>query len=589
MIRLASRLVLFLFLSITSLHLYAQTSALTGFVQDSQGASIRGAGVRVVEQSRGTARTVRTNSSGAYDVPFLNPGTYRIYIQAPTFSTAVSDPIALAVGQTIVFDVQLKVGSIQQEIKVTDANRLMNTTDGSVSTVVDQQFIANMPLNGRSFQSLISLIPGVIFAPASTTQPGQFSVNGERTNDNYFTIDGVSANVGVGSMSTMGQTLNGSTPGWTIAGGTNGLVSVDAMQEFQIQTSTFAPEFGRSPGGQIGIVTKSGTNAFHGTIFDYLRNDVFDARNYFNQVPAQKPPLRQNDFGGTVGGPIFRDKTFFFFSYEGLRLRQPQTYTASFYTAAARATMAAVWQPFVNADPIPTGPVNANGFSAPLTMSSSLPSTLNAISLRVDHVLTKHLSIFARYNYAPSNAVGGYSNESRTMNTSNIQTATAGASLGLGANKANDFRANWSFGSGGDSQYAVNFYGGVIPPSSTLYPAGFSIQDTQLYFSSTGTGNSFGPRLGPFSDNRQRQLNFIDTFSWATGRHTFKFGFDYRRMKPSPSFASQSVALIASYTDLQNGTVTINPSTGGGNTVIFNNYSSFAQDTYKVSSRLTLT
>lgn len=587
--RFAYRLTVFLFLSIASLRLYAQTSAITGFVQDSQGAIIRGAEVRVVGQSQGMVRTVHTNSSGAFDVPFLNPGSYRIYIQAPNFSTAVSDPLALAVGQTIVFNVQLKVGSTQQEVTVNAGSQLMNTTDATVSTVVDQQFVANMPLNGRSFQSLISLIPGVVFTSASTTQPGQFTVNGERTNTNYFTVDGVSANVGVGSMSTMGQTLNGSTPGWTIAGGTNGLVSVDAMQEFQIQTSTFAPEFGRSPGGQIAIATRAGTNSFHGSAFNYLRNDVFDARNYFNLATATKPPLRQNDFGGTVGGPFLKDKTFFFFSYEGLRLRQPQTYTASFYTAAARAKMAAVWQPFVNADPIPTGAVNANGFSAPITMSSSLPSTLDATSIRVDHNLTRHINIFARYNYAPSNAVGGYSNESRTMNTSNVQTATAGVSLTPGANKANDFRANWSLASGGDRQYAVNFYGGVIPSESTLYPSGFSIQNTQLYFSSTGTGNSFGPRLGPFSDNRQRQLNFVDTFSWVTGKHALKFGADYRRMKPSPSFSPQSIGLIASYADLLAGTVTINPSTGGGNTIILNNYSEFAQDTYKISKLLTLT
>jgi hypothetical protein len=129
------------------------------------------------------------------------------------------------------------------------------------------------------------------------------------------------------------------------------------MQEFRIQTSSYAPEFGRTPGAQISIVTKSGTNQFHGSAFDYLRNDFFDARNYFDAPPLIKPPLRQNDFGGVVGGAIIKNKTFFFFSYEGLRLLLPKTASQkAFYTASARAAVAPVYQPFINALPLPTGP-----------------------------------------------------------------------------------------------------------------------------------------------------------------------------------------------------------------------------------------
>ena len=135
----------------------------------------------------------------------------------------------------------------------------------------------------------------------------------------------MSANFGSAPVADLGESLGGVIPGFTSGGGTNGLVSVDAMQEFRIQTSSYAPEFGRTPGAQISIATKSGTNQFHGTAFDYLRNDFFDARNYFDAPPLIKPPLRQNDFGGVVGGPILKNKTFFFFSYEGLRLLLPQT------------------------------------------------------------------------------------------------------------------------------------------------------------------------------------------------------------------------------------------------------------------------
>ncbi len=155
-------------------------------------------------------------------------------------------------------------------------------------------------------------------------------------------LDGVSANFGTYPHSAIGQAFAGTVPGLTTAGTTQGLASVDDMQEFRLQTSTYAPEYGRTPGAQISILTRSGTNLFHGTAFDYLRNDFFDARNFFDVPPLPKPPLRQNDFGGTLGGPIRKDKTFFF-SYEDLRLRLPQTDTGSFYTAAARANVAPIF------------------------------------------------------------------------------------------------------------------------------------------------------------------------------------------------------------------------------------------------------
>src|SRR6185436_9121939 len=155
---------------------------------------------------------------------------------------------------------------------------------------------------------------------------GQFSVNGQRADANYFTVDGVSANFGVTGYIVMVQTAGGALPAISASGGTTSLVSADAMQEFRIQTSSFAPEFGRTPGGQVSIATRSGTNAFHGTVFEYFRNTVLDARDWFgnfNGLP--KPQERLNDFGGVVGGPIFKNKTFFFFSYEAQRLRQPSS------------------------------------------------------------------------------------------------------------------------------------------------------------------------------------------------------------------------------------------------------------------------
>src|SRR5260370_909852 len=194
--------------------------------------------------------------------------------------------------------------------------------DRSADDLADEK----IPLKGRRFQSLIQLTHGVVLTANNGFDTGQFSVNGQRANSNYWMVDGVSANIGISASPSPGSGIAGTLGSTSVLGGTNSLVSVDALQELRIQTSTYAPEFGRTPGGPISIVTRSGTNQFHGTAFDYLRNDALDANNWFaSRAGLLKPKERQNDFGGTFSGPILKDRTFFFFSYEGLRLRLPQT------------------------------------------------------------------------------------------------------------------------------------------------------------------------------------------------------------------------------------------------------------------------
>src|SRR5208282_4227871 len=520
-------------LLLTAVAAFAQTESarMSGRVTDSTGAVIVGAQCTITNIETNGSATTATNSDGIYVFPELRPAMYRLIIQKDGFHTVVKPGLELHVQDAIDENFTLAVGSTSESITVTGGAPVLDTQSAAVSTVVDSQFVENMPLNGRSFQSLIAMVPGINFTAGDAYSPGQFSVNGQRTSANYFMVDGVSANFGSGGSDTMGTTLSGGSPGWTVAGGTNGLVSVDAMQEFRIQTSTFAPEFGRTPGGQISIVTKSGTNQFHGTAFDYLRNDVFDARNWFdfaepnsffgNTTALPKAALRQNDFGGTVGGPIWKNKTFFFFSYEGLRLRQPQTELGTFLTAAARANVAPVWQPWVNAEPIPSptappiGPCDniTVACQASMPLAYSLPSTLNATSLRIDHTLTSRITLFARYNHAPSNAVAGAGNsENFTHSFSNVDTATLGATFVLSPTKTNDIRGNWSRNVGKTSEYAQNLYGGVVPPDSVLYPAGFSAANTQIYAYSSDYSFTFGPRVGQFSDNVQRQINIVDNF-----------------------------------------------------------------------------
>src|SRR4029077_16835812 len=316
----------------------------------------------------------------------------------------------------------------------------------AVSTVIENRFVENLPLNGRSFSSLLDLTPGVVLTPtAAFYEQGQFSVNGQHPDANYFMVDGVSANLGTpGASFSQGGT--GQLPATSAFGGMSNLVSLDAVQEFRVQTSTFAPEFGRQPGAQISVVTKSGTNRFSGTVFEYLRNDVFDANNWFaNNKGLAKPALRQNDFGGVLGGPIQRDKLFFFGSYEGLRVRQPQIANTFEPRLAARQSGPSGVQPLLNPFPKPNGPQLGNVTGA-FAAGYSDPSSLDSYSGRVDYIVSPRLSFFARYSDAPSSLIqrAGLSfNYSALLHPKGrTQYLTLGGGQTIASHPVNQFRFN---------------------------------------------------------------------------------------------------------------------------------------------------
>ena len=319
---------------------------------------------------------------------------------------------------------------------------LLNTSDATVSTLIGNQFVTNMPLNGRSFSTLINLTPGVVLSQSNFYDQGQFSVNGQRPDANYFTVDGVSANLGNVGNGTLNlvQSGAGQLPTTSAFGGMSNLVSLDALQEFRIQTSTFAPEYGRTPGGQVSVVTKSGTNEFHGTAFEYFRNNALDANNWFaNNAGLQRAELRQNDFGGVLGGPILKDKLFFFGSYEGLRVRQPRVANTYEPTLATLQSAPAVVQPLLNAFPKPNGKDLGNG-TAQFLADYSDPSELNAGSIRIDYLASKKITIFGRYNDAPSNLDARGAPGTLNYNYNTVQHFNYGFwSVTAGANWAGEY------------------------------------------------------------------------------------------------------------------------------------------------------
>jgi hypothetical protein len=438
MLRLVAALALAVPLGCSLVVLAQSTSAsLTGQVTDPSKARIADAKIDAIGTTTNASYETTTNGAGKYYLPSLPPGTYRIEVEKAGFKKLIRPDVILHVQDILEINFEMPVGSATETVNVTGGTPLVDTESATVSTVIDRDFVDNLPLNGRTFQPLIMLTPGVVVTQTSYEDQGQFSVNGQRADGNYFTVDGVSANFGVTGYFPLLQAAGGGLPALSASGGTNSLVSVDAMQEFRVQTSSFAPEFGRTPGGQISVATRSGTNDFHGTLFEYFRNSVLDANDWFADLNhLEKPAERQNDFGGVLGGPIIRDHTFFFFSYEGLRLRLPSTQETVVPDSPSREqaqTMGLTILPYLNAFPIANG-AELGGGLAQFDATFTNPSSLDATSIRIDHAVSSRVTLFGRYDYSPSSVAqrGAFPAPDAVLSTteneaSTVQTLTIGS------------------------------------------------------------------------------------------------------------------------------------------------------------------
>jgi hypothetical protein len=571
-----------------------------GRVTDPSGAVIVDAEVEIKNVETNVSVAVKTNQDGLYTIPSVHPGHYLLNVRKPGFKSVTVTELTLNVQDNVVRNFALQVGSIAETVTITADSLNINTTDATVSTVVDRQFAENLPLNGRSFQTLIQLTPGVVLTAYSNHDNGQFSVNGQRAASNYWMVDGVSANVGIGTSAfATGNGVAGANASLSVLGGTNSLVSVDALQEFRIQTSTYAPEFGRTPGGQISIVTRSGTNQWHGSAFEYLRNDLFDANDWFaNANKLAKPQERQNDFGGTFSGPIFKERTFFFFSYEGLRLRLPQVAESLVPDVNARQSAVASMQPFLNAFPVPNGTDNTTTEIAHFNASYSNRATLDAYSLRVDHKLGRNLSIFGRYNYSPSTSIQRGVNlgslNSVTSSEIKLQTATVGLTWTVSSNTVNDLRFNYSR-TNSSSHISLDAFGGAVPLASLPFPNGFTADNANALLLwlplSTGSNSPVGLVPGFQGKNLQRQINIVDNVSVQKGSHSLKFGIDWRRLSPdfgNPAYRQEAIFL--SVPASVNGNAFFSQiSSGRTGEFFFHNLGAFAQDTWRATPRFTLT
>jgi hypothetical protein len=592
-----------------------ETATISGLITDDTGAVVPGAEVKLQSVDRASVESATTNNVGIYVFASVQPGRYQLTVHKPGFKQVDFLGLIVNVQDHIEQNFRLQVGSVSESVTVSADQNNINTTDASVSTVVDQSYIQNMPLNGRSFQDLILLTPGVVTQTPQIGQisptpggnglgvTGEFSVNGQRMESNYYTVDGVSANVGAsagGSNMFSGGGASGSLGASTALGTTQALVSVDDLQEFRVQSSSYSAEYGRNPGGQFSFETKSGANQWHGTAYDYLRNGYIDAKDWFNDYfDLPEPPIKQNDFGGTLGGPIRiphlyngRDKTFFFVSYEGLRLTAPQPASINLVPdAALRAGAPSPVNEVLNAYPVPNGPDLGNGM-AEFIASWSNPSSLNSTSARFDHVVNDKFRLFFRFGDTTSNtttrqtgANQGTPSLPETL-AYTLRTYTAGVGSLLSSHLSNEFRLNYTSNEVSEDT-EIGAFGGSTPVDlRQLVGIGSgSCVQFGLFIVSPGQYLTQCKHLGA-----QRQWNLVETLSLSLGRHQFRFGADYRRLAPFSADATSGASYFyeaASQVESNSPVYTTVSATAPGYP-LYKNFSAFIQDEWKVSQRLSL-
>jgi hypothetical protein len=588
----------------------ASSASISITVSDTSGAFIPDAKAVLRNSDTNQEQQSVSSKTGSASFPFLKPGHYVLTVSRNGFSDVTVGAILLNVGDNKHLQVVLKVGSASQNITVDGSGATMNTTDGSVSTVIERQFVANIPLNGNSFQDLISMTPGVVTASPQTefTSPGgngDFSINGQRTESNYYMVDGVSANASAGPTTSEGGGAAGTVAATSALGTTQSLLSVDDLQEFRVESSSYSAEFGRSPGGQLTFVTRSGTDTYHGSAYDHFRNGWFDANDWFNdELGQRKEEVHQNDFGGTFGGPLSiprlyqgKGKTFFFGSYEGLRLVEPVAasvqYVPDLYLREQAPT---VLQPILNAFPLPThGGIDFGTPQAPnlaeFFQGYSVPGKIDSSSIRIDQTFTPAFSAFFRFADTPSSVQSRFLSE-LINSTMNVQTYTLGTTYALSQSMTNQFRLGYSRSSSGSTS-DVDSFGGAVPTDlgkAMGNTNGITGQtaEASIVLSISGSGGSVLET--PCQNNQQQQWNITDTFDIVHRAQQWKFGIDLRQI--STEQVLNPFVPLAEYLSTQS--ILSNSATVAEyfkylpSKPVYNQFAIFAQDDWRINSRLSL-
>jgi hypothetical protein len=542
------------------------TGRILGTVRDTSGAAIAGAEVIVYNAQTGLRRELKTDESGTYNVPLLDPGEYRIQVRQQGFKSLTRAGILLSVADALRVDLELTLGSLQETIEVSAAPPALQTDSAAMGTLVNQRAVQDLPLNGRNYVNLVRLTAGANDSVPNALSSGNrsddrrrgssVSINGQHDVFNNSLIDGVDNNERfIGTVMVK--------------------PSVEALAEFRVITNSYSAEYGRTSGGVINLVTKSGTNQLHGSAFEFFRNEALDARNFFATF-GPKPLYRQNQFGGSLGGPLKRDRTFLFGDYEGLRISQGLTYANTVPTAAQRAGNFAGSNPIfdplsqradaavpggiardrfpadtipssrldpvaarlVNLYPLPTSPGLANNF----IWSPNRTQRDDTFDLRLDHYLPGNQSFFGRYSFndvttfIPSNLPkSGEIWAGGDAFSANAQQRAQGMHLNytnaIRPNLLIELKANYSRFSNlnlplnylKNASEELGLRGVNVDADSSglsiISPAGFRQLGDPGFAPTTTINNVF---------------QYLGSLSYIRGAHSIKIGGDLRRRQVSP-------------------------------------------------------
>lgn len=591
------------------------TANLTGLVEDSSGARVPDAAVKLINNLTGAENDAVTSREGIFLVPGVIPGAYTLQIARNGFATAQITGLMLNVGDTKSLLVRLQIGSVTQTVEIDASGLVPTTANATVSTVVNRKFVANIPLNGRSFQDLVSMVPGVVTQTPQAVGggygvQGDFSINGQQPDTNSYTIDGVSADIGVGLLGRHTRfASSGNAAGTTALGTTQSLVSIDDLQEFRVLTSNYSAEYGRTSGGQFTLLTRSGTNTLHGSLFDYVRNNTADAADWFarfNSIFDASLPYQQNDFGGSVGGPFHlpivdnrHDKTFFFISYEGLHVTEPTAPLVEYVPSdqAVNASPAPIKE-LLSAFPLPDGtfanaPPDSTGLSVFEPGALSEPGSINSTSIRIDQAFSPKISAFLRSSFTPSESQGSMLG-SLTTNDVDTQTDTLGMSFQLSSARTNELRLGYGASTSLLRTVQDGFYStGSFSPSDLNVSLGVPIGSfpsaaADVYIHSAGAGDSEVNTDEAFGS--VHQWNLRDMFAVQADHHLLQFGIDHRHLVSSihPPALSVEADFFNPQSLLANSASDIAITKSLPATPVFNEFAAFIQDEWQVSKRLTI-
>jgi hypothetical protein len=536
-------------------------SHLEGSVLDPTNAAIPAASLRLRNAATGLSRVTRTDQNGFYSFPLLEIGTYEVEISKPGFESKVVSGVTLQVGQTVRMDFTLHLARRQSRVQVSSSSPLVQTASPAIGDEIDNRRVHLLPLNGRQFSQLALLAAGAVPPyPNSSSQQFNtvalglgFSVNGQRSERNDFTLDGITI------MEPFAYSLTVNP-------------SVDAIREFRVVENSYSVEQGITSGAQVNIATRSGSNQFTGTAYEYFRNSALDAKNFFDDPRQPIPPFRQNQFGASLGGPVRPNRTFFFGNYEGFRIRQSLTNTTLLPTPAMRAGDFSATNPLTGIpfpalidpqtgrafpgnqippsriDPLsaavlarvpePNIPTAGPGQNNQLNVAQRTVNT-DQFTLRLDHQLNGSHHLFGRFLLFNGGQLFPFVSNSFAQNPSappgfGTNKNDAGRNLGMGLTSVfrptviNDFRFGYAYFDG--TKEAQNIHSGFLESMGVSRAPGSTNDGIPAInvpgYADMGDSDIFQPQI-----RKNHTFQFSDNLVWVKGRHTFKFGADVRRLR----------------------------------------------------------